>query len=208
MNRIKLMFTVLFSLAIAGAAFAENRVGISAQFHSFDTTGSEQLRQSNQISKTSVSNDVVVPSLFAEHMTDSGLGFGLDYVYVAEIGSSSRADDDAETTAGNKASAELTSHITAYVILEGTSGVYGKLGFAYADVDTTEAVGTGDSYGNTTTEGPMLALGYKHDVGVYFVRGDVSQTWYDSVKLTSTGGSTVEADLETTAFTLSVGRAF
>ena len=209
MNKIKLTFTVLFSLAIASvASAAENRVGISAQFHSFDTSGSEVLRQSGQISRTSHSNDVVVPSLFVEHMMDSGLGFGFDFVPVAELGSKSRADDDAETAGGNKAAAELATHVTAYVILESANGFYGKLGMAYADVETTEVLGTGDTYGDTSTDGPMIGLGYSYDVGSYFVRGDVSQTWYDSVKLTSTGGSTVEADLETTAFTFSVGRAF
>ena len=55
----------------------------------------------------------------------------------------------------------------------------------------------------------MLAIGKNFEpVGGYFVRGEVSYTDYDDVKITSTGGSTVEASFEATVATLSIGKSF
>ncbi len=208
MNKLKVALISLFSFALASAASAEYRIGVSAQYHMFETTGTETLRQSSNTTRTSVDEKVVVPSLFLEVVSDAGLGIGVDYVPVAELGSGTGDDDDAETSGANTASAELASHITYYAIIQGEQGLYAKLGMAFADVDTTENLATGDAYPNTTTEGPMIALGYSMDQGNYFVRGEVSHIAYDDVSITSTGGSKVDASLETTAVTISVGKAF
>ena len=174
----------------------------------FSTSGSETLRDSGKITNGSEDNDVVVPSIFVEYMGDSGLGFGIDYVPVAELGEGTGADDDAETSGANKASAELVSHVAAYLILEADNGYYGKLGMAFADVDTTENLATGDSYGNSSTEGYLVGLGYTTDYAGYFVRGELSYTDYESVEITSTGGSKVKAEVDSTALTISIGKAF
>ena len=208
MNKVKIILAALFSFVIASAALAESRIGISAQYHMFSTDGSETLRDSGNITNKSHDDEVIVPSIFVEYMGDSGLGVGIDYVPVAELGEGTGDDDDAETSGANKASAELASHVTLYTILEGDSGYYGKLGVAFADVDTTENLATGDSYGNASTEGLMIGLGYSTDYAGYFVRGEATHTAYDSVSITSTGGSKVEADIDSTALTLSIGKAF
>ena len=208
MKSVKIILGALFSFVIASAALAENRIGVSAQFHMFSTSGTETLRDSGKLTNGSEDNDVVVPSIFLEYMGDSGLGVGIDYVPVAELGEGTGADDDAETSGANKASAELASHVTLYTILEGDGGYYGKLGVAFADVDTTENLATGDSYGNASTEGLMIGLGYSTDYAGYIVRGELTHTAYDSVTITSAGGSSIEADMDSTAFTLSIGKAF
>ncbi len=209
MSKLKIVLATLFSFVIASATIAaESRIGVSAAYHMFSTTGSEQLRDSGKITNGSKDNDVVVPSIFLEYMGDSGLGFGIDYVPVAELGEGTGADDDAETAGANKASAELASHVAAYLILEADNGYYGKLGMAFADVDTTENLATGDSYGNATTEGYLVGVGYTTDYAGYFVRGELSYTDYESVEITSTGGSKVKAEFDSTALTLSIGKAF
>ena len=209
MNRLKTLALAICLSLVATVATAEGRIGISASFVSFDGEGRETLRESGNVTKVSHSEDVVVPSIFVEVMGSEGFGFGVDYVPVAELGDGIGADDDdAETSGTNKVSAELASHVTLYAIKEASNGIYGKVGVALADIDTTENLSTGDTYGNTSTEGVMIAVGKNLMQGNFFVRGEVSYTNYSEVNLNSTGGSTVQADFDAMAATLSVGKSF
>ena len=209
MNTFKgIALAICAALITTFASAAEKRIGVSANFMMLDTTGSETLRQSNNVTNTSKDEDAVIPSLFVEAISDAGFGIGLDYVPVAELGSGTGDDDDAETSGANTASAELASHVTVYLIAENSNGLYAKLGYAMADVDTTENLNTGDSYGNTDTTGIMGAIGIKRDMGTHFVRADVSITDYDDVSITSTGGSVVAADVDSTNITFSIGKPF
>ena len=210
MNNLKtLALAICFSL-ISSITYAEVRLGISAHAISFQSSGSETLRTSGNVTKRNVDESLVVPSIFIEKMMGSGnLGLGLDYIPVAELGSGTGADDDAETSGANKASAELASHSTLYVIAQNDNGLYFRAGVSFADVDTTENLATGDTYGNTSTEGVMVAAGYSRSMdNGFFIRGEVSSTDYDDVEITSTGGSKVKADIDASAVTLSIGKAF
>ena len=211
MNKIKITVIAACLSLIASAVTAETRIGVSGHFLKFSSDGSETLRQSENVTNKSVEEDVAVPSIFVELVGETGVGFGIDYVPVAELGSeTSSSKVDAETNGENKASAELLSHITLYTIAEHpTNGFYGKLGIAFADVDTTEALSTGDSYGNTDTTGIMVAVGknFKKDNGI-FVRGEASYTDYDDVSITSAGGSKVKADIDSMGLSLSIGKSF
>ena len=212
MNKLKIVAIAFCVSILTSASFAaevSKRIGVSGQFISFSSDGSETLRTSGNVTKKSVSDDVVVPSIFLAVVGEKGLGFGIDYVPVAELGSqTSTSKVDAESNGENKAAAELTSHVTLYTIAEHSSGYYGKLGIAFADVDTKEVLSTGDSYGNTDTTGIMIALGKTFDRGAFFVRGEASYTDYDDVEITSNHGSSVKADVDATALTLSIGKAF
>ena len=204
MKNIKTIAFALGMSFLTSVALAESRIGISAAYHFFSTEGNETLRDTGKVTNGTHDDEVLAPSLFIEFVGDTGLGLGVDYVPVAEIGNKKGADDDIETTGANKASAELTSHVTLYAIAEGPNGYYGKLGVAFADIDTTEVLATGESYPNTDTTGVMIGFGkmIKND-GNYFVRGDVSYTAYDEVSITGTGGSKVKADFDSVAATIS-----
>ena len=208
MNKFKIIAFAICATFITSIASAEMRIGVSANYMMLETTGSETLRSNNNVTNTSKDEDAVIPSIFLEVVNSSGLGVGIDYVPVAELGSGTGQDDDFETTGANKASAELASHTTLYLIAQSSMGYYVKAGYVMADVDTTENLSTGDSYGNTDTTGTMAAIGYSMDRGSHFMRADVSFTDYDDVKITSTGGSVVRADVDSTAVTLSIGKAF
>jgi len=208
MNKIKLASAVICMSLMSTAVFAEMRMGLNAAFSSFDTSGSEKLRQSNNVTNHSLTEDIVVPSVFAEVVGDSGIALGLDYVPVAELGSGTGDDDDLETSGANKASAELASHVTLYVLKETSNGLFVKAGVAFADVDTTENLATGDSYKDTDTRGLMIGFGKHFDLNNMFVRGSVSYTDYEEVSITSAGGSKVTADVDSVAATLSIGKKF
>ena len=212
MNNLKTLALAFCVTLITTAAFAEKRIGLSASYAMFETVGKETLRSTGAVTNHTHSDEVVVPSVFIEVVNDSGLGLGLDYVPVAEIGSNSKSKTDkltAGTTTGtSKASAELASHITLYAISEFDNGFYTKLGVSFADVDTTETLHTGSTYGNASVTGMMVAVGMTRDQGNYFVRGDLSYTDYTDVRLKSDGSNIVDADVDSTAFTVSIGKAF
>ena len=209
MNIFKtIALAICAALITTFASAVEKRIGVSAAYMMFSTDGSETLRQSSNVTNKSVDEEVLVPSIFFEVVGDSGYGLGVDYVPVAELGSGTGDDDDAETSGANKASAELASHVTVYALAQADNGGYFKLGMAMADVDTTETLATGDTYGNTDTTGIMVAVGRSVDKGTHFIRGDLSYTDYDDVSITSTGGSVVKADGDSVALTFSIGKSF
>ena len=137
MNKVKIILAALFSFVIASAALAESRIGISAQYHMFSTDGSETLRDSGNITNKSHDDEVIVPSIFIEYMGDSGLGIGIDYVPVAELGEGTGDDDDAETSGANKAEAEVSGHLALYVLQDMGSNVFLKAGVVRAQIKTT-----------------------------------------------------------------------
>ena len=196
---MKNMKTIAFALCLSfvtSVALAEKRVGLNIAYHMFEGTGSETLRQSSAVTNYDESDEVVAPSIFFEVVTDAGVGVGAD-------------DDDAETSGSNNVSAEFASHTTFYAIAEGQNGFYGKLGYVVADIDTTENLSTGDSYPDTDTTGLMIAVGKNFTtVNDLMIRGDLSYTDYQSVTITSTGGSTVKADVESMAATVSIVKSF
>ena len=209
MNKLKTLASLLCMFFLATAANAGAKIGINAAYTMFSSSGSETLRQSNNVTNKTVDEDIIVPSLFIELTNEQGLGLGVDYVPVAELGDGKGDDDDNETSGANKASAELSSHVTLYALKSfGDSGMFVKGGISFADVDTTETLATGDTYGNTDTHGLMIGIGKEFDLASFFGRASLSYTDYDDVSITSTGGSKVEADVDSTALTFSIGKEF
>ena len=222
----KLIALVCASMLIAFTAHAEKRIGISAAYTMFDSSGTETTKSSDEKNSASKDEDVVVPSIFFEIANDSGLALGIDYVPVeAELGASTNArtdtdTDDASDTAGdNKASAELSDHITIYALMPLGDTFYLKAGLARATVDTTETLATGTTYGNEDVDGRMIGFGLNRDLdsGLFF-RAEATYTDYDDVKLNgsfngnaagdSAVRNTVDADVDATALRISVGKSF
>ena len=214
MKKILTMITAI--LFVSASAYAEMRIGISGALTGLSTDGTETTKSSNQKNTGSRDEDVVVPSLFIEHSPNGGIAFGLDVVPgEAELGTGTGADDDAETSGANKAGAELESHITAYVLLPvRDNGFYLKAGVAMATVNTTEVLATGTTYGNEDINGLLVGAGVhkQNDNGMFF-RLEASYTDYEDVSITGSPDSDsvsnkVDADVDATAFRVSIGKAF
>jgi len=209
MNKFKTLALAICLSFVASVASAEVRMGVSVHAMMLESSGSETLRQSSNVTNHTEKETAIVPSIFIEAVNSDGLGIGLDYVPVAELGEGTGQDDDAETSGANKASAELASHSTIYVIAQNENGLFLKAGMAFADVDTTENLSTGDSYGNASTEGLMAGIGMSRDLdNGAFARGELSYVDYDDISITSTGGSTVKASVDSVNLTFSIGKSF
>jgi hypothetical protein len=211
-----------FSLLAMTFASAEIKAGVSIGFTTFDVDGQETLKSSANVTKSSNSDDVFVPAIFLEAgSSDAGLYIGMDYTNTAAVGSKSSAKvdtdtDDASDTAGtNKASADVESVTSIYVIKTlGGSGFYLKAGLASADLITTESLDTGSTYGNTSVDGTLFGAGFErqNDSGV-FLRASYEMRDYDEFTLQSSADAdsvtnSVKADVDSSELKISIGKAF
>tara|TARA_B100000767_G_C19670133_1_gene494930 strand:+ start:374 stop:1033 length:660 start_codon:yes stop_codon:yes gene_type:complete len=219
MNKLKITFIAAFAaILMVLPSSAEVRVGLALGQTSVETDGTQTMKDSAKTSKSSQDETTAIPSLFVEIANDSGLGLGLEVVPgSASIGSKNRADDDEESTNGNKASAEINGLTSVYAMKTFGNGLFLKAGMTQTEVVTTEALNTGSTYGNETVTGGLIGIGITktNDNGVFF-RASAEYTDYDDISLTSktdVGGTAnsfnkISASVDTTAFKISIGKAF
>ena len=219
MNKLKIIFiTAIAAVFMVLPLNAETRIGLGLGQTKVEADGTQTLKDSAKTSSSSQSEDALIPSLFVEIANDSGFGLGLEVVPgSADIGSKNRADDDDDSANGNKASAEINGLTSVYAIKTFGSGIFVKAGMTQTEIVTTEALNTGSSYGNDTVTGALIGIGFTrtNDTGT-FVRAAAEYTDYDSITLqsgTDVGGTAnsfnkVTADVDTTAFKVSLGKAF
>ena len=212
---IILLVSSLFAFSIANA---DTRIGISGALTQLETSGTETRKANSTKSSKTIEEDVFVPSIFAEYVSDYGIALGVDYIPVeAELGSGTGANDDAETTGANKASAEITGHLTLYALVPMGDTFYLKAGYAMTSIDTTETLATGTAYGNETVEGYTVGVGLAQETGnggFWRLEGtysDYEDADFNGTLLTEASASVrnkVNAELEAVAVRFSVGKQF
>jgi hypothetical protein len=207
---------------VAFSTYAEVKIGASLAYTMFSSDGSEETKTSGEKNSGSADESVLVPALFIEAAASNGLALGIDYTPVnTEIGSGTNArtdtdtDDSANTAGDNKASAELSGHMTIYALLPmGSSGAYLKGGLARASIDTTETLATGTSYGNADVDGFIFGLGFERDTANgAFIRMEGTYTDYEDVKFNGSLDAdsvrnVINADVDALAFRVAIGKAF
>ncbi len=199
------------------AAKAEFAVGITGALHSFDVSGTETIRTSGEKNTGSHSEDVMVPELFLETASGSGLEVGISYIPTREMGSKSRTDSGDQSAGTYKAEAELDNVIQLYADIDladvGGYPVYAKIGLQHATITTLESLNSGSSYPDQDVVGYTIGLGTKGDVPTLdnaFYKAEVTFTDFEdySANSDSTPANKVEADLEDIALKLSIGYKF
>jgi hypothetical protein len=218
-NKMKnfLVLSISFLLAFANVNAVEKRIGVAVGYTNVEGDGTETLKDSGKKASKTVDDNTIIPSIFFELAADNGFGLGIEHVPgTADIGTGSRADDDEDTAGGNKASAEIDGLTSLYAIKTFDNGFFLKAGMTQTDVITKETLNTGSTYGNKSVNGKLIGIGMHktNDAGLFF-RASAEYTAYDSFKLTSgvadaVSGTknTIDADIDTTAFKISIGKAF
>lgn len=210
----KLILTSLSIILLPIAAFsAETRIGVSAAFSFFTSDGTEITKSSGERNSKEIEEDAIVPGLFIEREIDNGFTFGFEYnPGEAKLGSGTGSDDDAETSGANKASAEVSEHMSFYGLIPAGPG-FARLGIVRASVDTTETLATGTTYGNEDVHGVVIGYGVQANGEGSFVRLEGTYTMYDD--LTFNGSldansvrNKVEAEIDALALKLSIGKSF
>ena len=200
-------------LMFANTAFAEIAMGVTANFASIDTDGSETLRDSAKVTTGGASENVVVPEIFVEVTGDAG-ALGVAYIPTQELGSKSRTDTAVRQQDGGtyKAEAEVDSHIMVYADINMTEyagqTVYAKLGLANATIKTLESLNSGSTYQDQDVMGYTVGLGFRGDISDYFYKVEGTFTDYEDYEDTSSAGNKVTAETEIISLKASVGMAF
>ena len=221
-------------LTLSAKADVSYAIGASGNLATFDTSGTERegnssnTNSSTETASTSVSEDVIYGSIFAELVQRNGqYGVTLGAAFVpgeAELGAKSRTDT---TTDGNetnqddstyKATAEVSDYWEVYLeptyYIDDNTGIFVKGAFSQVTVNTLESISSGtdsSAYGNVDVDGVTWGVGVRHrsDNGL-LTKLEYYRTEYDSITLDSSTGNKnrITADVEQEAVKLSIGYQF
>ena len=210
----KLILSTLSIILLPIAAYsAETRIGVTAALSFFTSDGTEITKSSGERNSKEIEEDAIVPGIFIERENDNGFTFGFEYnPGEAKLGSGTGSDDDAETSGANKASAEVSEHMSFYGLIPAGPG-FARLGIVRASVDTTETLATGTTYGNEDVNGFVIGYGVQKSGEGSFVRLEGTYTMYDDLTFNGSldGDSVrnkVEAEIDAFALKLSAGKSF
>jgi hypothetical protein len=218
---IAIVFAVssLFFLT-ASKVLAEWSAGVSVSHGAYSADGQEI--EDGETNKTASAEEgrFTFPSLFVEYNLGL-LSVGFDVIPGSvtteensrtdlNLGISNGTGNDGTTTGvTNKASVEISRHVSLYAVVPITDiGAFARVSIMRADVETKETLGTGSVYPDTNMEGASISLGYQHDTDGGFLRVELGYSDYETVKVTSSNSHRVEADVSGDWARISIGRTF
>lgn len=216
---MKKTITILLSFLFISfqAVKAEIGIGLTGALHMLDASGTETTRSSNEANNGSHSEEVLVPELFIESISDTGVAVGISYIPTRDMGSKSRSDSNSAGDTGTyTAEAELDNVFQVYTDLPtplslGGFDIYAKVGLQHATIVTLESLNSGSTYPNEDVIGFSLGLGTKGDLGnnLYY-KAEAAYTDFGQYKANDEAGTgnKVEADLEDVSVKISVGYKF
>ena len=228
---MKKLTSILMAMTLS--AFSVNSenisVGISGNAGILDATGKETFN-----SKTSTRSEelaMAYVSGFAELHLPMDIGPGnlrvglsfVPYALESETNTSFRAegeygnammggDGTPKAAFTQKVQVDIEDLMTYYLSYH-VNNFYVKAGVIEADLITNEKLESGSVYADASLEGTFYGIGFDKNIsdGI-FVRGELGQTEFDSIKLTSTGSENTNViditGLSGTNFAISVGRSF
>ena len=215
---MKKLITIFLSFLFisTSAVKAEIGIGVTGALHMLDASGTETTRQSSEKNNGSHEEDVIVPELFVEALTDDGVAFGVSYIPTRELGSKSRSDTNSAGDTGTyKAQAELDNVIQFYSDIPMTEvagyPLYAKVGIQHATIKTLESLNSGSTYPDEDVLGYTIGLGTKGDLtGNLYYKAEATYTDFEDYSAGDTAGTgnKVEAELEDIAVKLSIGYKF
>ena len=194
MKKLIIAITTVFVLLASNAMSMDLRpaIGISGNMGVFAATGTEKNYGETGTLKTTTDEHGVFAdefgSVFVEASFNDILSLGIDYVPHTIETPENISNEDGGETAGennqNSVSAHFDELITVYAKINlPLGGTYLKVGFTSVDVTSKEIMNSGTSYGNDTSDGPTIGIGYDHEVsnGIS-IRAEVTGTEFSDVK--------------------------
>ena len=224
----KIIFGLAASLLCFGSVSADIgvNIGVSGQAGLFIASATEKdvgTHGTTTSGDESNSDTDVLPitygSIFIEKTLGSRFLVGIDYVptdLATETMETTMHDYvDRATTAGtsstNRVQVDFSDLTTIYIGLNLTENSYIKAGTVSVDINTNENLASGVTYGNTTTDGSMVAMGYNKGFGSgFFVRGEMTYMDFDGVSVTNSNSTATVTmnSLDGVSGKLSVGKSF
>ena len=207
---MKKIATILFtSLFFMSTAYAGGMIGVKAGMGELDGTRTSSTELSG--SKTG-SVDSEYAAIFAEANVSDIISLGFELVpLTGMISTTDTTATDSKVTVKNlKTLYVLASRETSF------GSVYGKLGYASADITPQSNYGHTFTNASDALEGPMFGIGAQFSIPTPLIntlRLEATHTIFDDVSVTSTDSDGVNSDTRTgeaelTTFSISLARAF
>ena len=208
---IAILFTSLFFIS---TAYAGGMIGVKVGTGELD---GKRTSTGEASGKTSDAVNSEYGAIFAEvNLADSPVSLGLELVPMEGV-------IDTKSDTGTDAHVTVSDLMTLYLLAAKETGfgsVYGKIGYATADLSAVNNYGLTLSNMSKEAKGPMLGIGAQFDVTadmistvINTVRLEATHTMFDELKISSTDGDgggtanrTGEADL--TTFSISLAKSF
>ena len=187
MKKLIIAISSIWLLTVSSAMSISPSIGISGNMAVYAATGTEKNfnEAGSSVDTTIDEHGAFVAeygSIFIEAALNDTISIGLDYASDFETPENVSNEDQ-----GNQrtVSAEFSDLTTVYAKLNvPLGGAYLKVGYSQADVTSNENGGSGNSYGNDTTSGLTVGLGYNHEIaGGVAVRLEVTGTDFSDVSV-------------------------
>ena len=188
MKKLIIAITSAFMLMASNAMSMElsPAIGVSGNMGVYAATGTEKNYSETGTIKTTIDEHGAFATEFGSVFLELGLNdvisIGVDYVpQTLETPQNISNEDNANQ---NSVEAHFEDLTTVYAKLNlPLGGTYLKLGYSMVDVTSIENMNSGNSYGNDTTDGPTVGIGYNHEVaGGVSIRAEITGTDFSDVK--------------------------
>ena len=204
-------------------------IGITAVSSTIDSTVKDDIDSNGTTDTTKdISNDIGYGSIFLEFTNENvgpgSLTFGIDVIPgSAEFDSRSTSQQSCkakaagacpQSTGTNSGTVDVDSHITLYLQPGITTSngltLFGTVGYVTANVEAdVKSISSTNKTEDLSLDGVKLGVGIKKTFGNNaFVKLEYAQTDYDEISVTTENSTKVTADIDNTAFALSIGKQF
>tara|TARA_B110000971_G_scaffold28485_1_gene25536 strand:+ start:191 stop:862 length:672 start_codon:yes stop_codon:yes gene_type:complete len=215
---------IIAAFSAFNSANAEVSVGITGNAGLLDATGKETFNSKTSTRKEELG--IAYVSGFAEYHVPLNIGAGQFRVGASYV-PTSLSSETTESVQGSllaaqggtgeadrtqKVQADIED-LTSYYVSYHYNMFFVKAGMMEAKLITKESLDSGSSYPDGSLDGKFFGIGFDKNLndGV-FVRGELAQTDFDDIKLTSTGSDNTNViditGLTGTNLSISVGKTF
>ena len=209
MKKLIIAISSMLLLAATSAVSMELRpaIGISGNMGVFSATGTEKNYDETGATLVSTTDEhgafaTEFGSIFIEMGVNDTLSIGVDYVPQTLETPQNVSNENGGSTPGENNQNTVEAHFedltTVYAKINlPLGGAYLKLGYSHADVTSKETMNSGSSYGNDTTSGYTVGLGYNHEVaGGVSIRAEVTGSDYSDVNTSNGATNKNEIDVK------------
>ena len=175
------------SIGVSGNMAAYAATGIERNFNEAGTAVDETTTEYGAFEEN-------YPSIFVEVGLNDAVSLGVDYVPTT-IKTPENVSNVNEGNS-NTVRAEIEQYTTIYAKVNiPLGGLYAKVGYAMFDVTSIET--NANSYGDDSSNGYTLGLGYNHDVTDGFaIRAEVTASSFDNVEANNGQTNKTEVEVE------------
>ena len=199
----KLIVIAVFALFSASSAISASltpSIGLSGNMAGFAAHGVQRNFDESGVVRTSNEEHGAFAdefgSVFIELQVNDQVSLGIDYVPHTLETPQNISNEDGGSTPGQNNENSVEAHFddltTIYAKLNlPLGGAYLKVGYSTVDVTSHEIMNSGNTYGNDTSDGYTVGLGYNHEVsnGVS-IRAEITGTDFSDVKANNGVAST------------------